>query len=263
MPGAGSMQHNRHNGMSVDFKAKQREFAAYIRDPEHNLPPSDVKIQRIAMYRELIFNNIDGFLSANFPVLRSILDDRQWFQLAQDFFAGHRCKTPYFPEIAEEFLDYLQNERSHAGDFPFMLELAHYEWVEMILSIAKEEVSANPENLEPLPEKTLRLSPLAWPLVYQYPVHRIAPSFLPLNPPEQPTFLVVYRNQEDEVKFIETTPGTYRLLQLLQEHASLPVADCLGQVAAELHHPDPERVIDSGLRILKYLAEKNIVTVIA
>ncbi len=63
------------------------------------------------MYRELFFNNIEGFLSGNFPVLRKILDDQQWFALVQDFFAKHPCQSPYFSEIPEEFLDYLQNER--------------------------------------------------------------------------------------------------------------------------------------------------------
>jgi len=74
----------------VDFKSKQDEFAAYIRDPQNNPVPADVKEQRMAMYRELFFNNIEGFLSGNFPVLRQILNDQQWFALAQDFFR----KTP-------------------------------------------------------------------------------------------------------------------------------------------------------------------------
>ena len=66
----------------VDFKSKQDEFSAYIRDPENNPVPADVKEQRMAMYRELFFNNIEGFLSGNFPVLRAILDDQKWFALA-------------------------------------------------------------------------------------------------------------------------------------------------------------------------------------
>ena len=126
----------------MTLKASKHEFAAYIRDPENNPVPADVKEQRMVMYRELFFNNIEGFLSGNFPVLRKILDDQQWFALAQDFFAKHPCQSPHFSQIPEEFLDYLQNERDSSEDFPFMLELAHYEWVEMALSIAKEDVVA-------------------------------------------------------------------------------------------------------------------------
>jgi hypothetical protein len=243
--------------MSVDFKAKQLEFSAYIRDPENNPPPADVQPQRMAMYRELFFNNIDSFLSANFPVLRAILNDRQWFELGQDFFAKHSNQSPHFSEIPEEFLDYLQNERDSSEDFPFMLELAHYEWVEMALSISKETVSANCQNLD---NQRIRLSPLAWPLAYQYPVQKISPAFLPETAPEQATFLVVYRNQDDEVNFIEITPITYRLLEIIQEHEEVLVADCLKQVAEELNHPNTEMIISGGLQILKELAEKTVIT---
>jgi len=246
-------------GMSVDFKAKQLEFAAYIRDPEHNPPPADVKPQRMAMYRELFFNNIDSFLSVNFPVLRTLLNDRQWFELGQDFFAKHASQSPHFSEIPEEFLDYLQNERDSSEDFPFMLELAHYEWVEMALSIAKDTVPATPKNLDNLLDQHIRLSTLAWPLAYQYPVQKISPDFLPETAPEVATFLVVYRNPEDEVNFIEITPITYRLLQIIQEREQVLVTDCLKQVAEESKHPNPEMIVSGGLQILKELAEKTVI----
>lgn len=250
-------------GGKVDFSAKQHEFAAYIKDPENNPVPADVDKQRMAMYRELFFNNINSFLSSNFPVLRAILDDAQWFELAQDFFAQHRCLSPHFSAIPEEFLEYLQNERNNPGDFPFMLELAHYEWVEMALSIAKEEPVINNRSLDNLLKKNIRLSPLAWPLAYQYPVQKISPAFLPAEPPEHPTCLIVYRNSDDVVNFIEITPITYRLLEILQEHESLLTEACLKQIAGESRHPNPELVISGGLQILKELAERTIITVAA
>ncbi|WP_333874287.1 HvfC family RiPP maturation protein [Methylobacter sp.] len=256
------MPSNLHEaGMKVDFKAKQLEFASYIRDPENNPPPADVQPQRMAMYRELFFNNIDSFLSANFPVLRTILDDRQWFELGQDFFSKHASQSPHFSEIPEEFLDYLQNERDSSADFPFMLELAHYEWVEMALSIAKETVPANQKSVDTLLNQHIRLSPLAWPLAYQYPVQKISPAFLPETAPEQATFLIVYRDQDDEVNFIEITPITYRLLQIIQEQEEVVTTDCLKQVTEELNHPNPEMIRAGGLQILKELAEKTIISV--
>jgi len=246
----------------VDFRSKQAEFAAYIRDPENNPVPADVKEQRMAMYRELFFNNIEGFLSGNFPVLRKILNDQQWLALAQDFFAKHPCQSPYFSQIPEEFLDYLQNERDSSEDFPFILELAHYEWVEMALSIAKEDVVVNNQDIDNLFYRNIALSPLAWPLAYQYPVHKISPAFLPVEAPEQATFLIVYRNREDDVNFIEITPITYRLLEIIQEHENPLAEDCLKQVARESNHPDLEFIVAGGLQILKELAEKTIITLV-
>ncbi|MGJ0515582.1 MAG: HvfC family RiPP maturation protein [Methylomicrobium sp.] len=245
--------------MGVDFKARQQEFSAYLRNPEKHPAPADVKPERMAMYRELFFNNIDNFLTVNFPVLRKILSDAQWRGLAQDFYARHTCTTPYFSEIAEEFLDYLQTERDNPSDPPFMLELAHYEWVEMALSIAKEDAPANPPFTGDWSEATLQLSPLAWPLAYRFPVHRISPDYQPPEPPEQPTFLIVYRDPKDEVHFLEITPVTYQLLALIQEQPSQTPAAYLQAVAEQLKHPQSDVIYESGLKIVQDLAGKHII----
>lgn len=244
----------------VDFRRKQAEFAAYIRDPGLNPAPLDVEERRMAMYRELFFNNIEGFLSGNFPVLRKILDNTQWLVLVQGFFAKHPCQSPYFSEIPEEFLNYLQDERNSFSDFPFMLELAHYEWVEMALSIAKENLTVSKKNTDNLLTSKITLSPLAWPLVYKFPVHKIAPDFLPMEAPALPTCLIVYRNIEDDVNFIEITPITYRLLEIIQESQNSLTIDCLNRVAEESRRFDTNLVISEGLRILKELFDKSIIS---
>ncbi len=246
--------------MKVDFKAKQDEFSAYIRDPFNNPRPVDVKQERIDTYRELFFNNINSFLSSNFPVIKTILDEEQWFKLAQDFFSNHCSKTPYFSEIPEEFIGFLQSERKNKSDYPFLLELAHYEWIEMALSISKDEVIANAKNaITALPQGKLSVSPLAWSLAYQYPVHKISPTYLPQKAPEHPSYLLVYRNIADEVNFIETPAITFRLLQILQENEDISCEACLKQIAQESGHPEPKTIIESGLQTVKDLVEKNII----
>lgn len=248
--------------VNQNFKSTQLAFAAYIRDPQQNPMPVDVAESRMAMYRALFFNNIEGFLSGNFPVLRALLNDEQWLALTQDFYAKHPCHTPYFLQIPAEFLSYLQHERQGEDDFPFMLELAHYEWVEMALATSEEEVVTHDKNLNELLNHAIALSPLAWPLAYQYPVHKIGPDFLPLAASAQPTFIVVYRNALDDVNFIEITALTYRMLELIQAQEAIITADCLQQLAVESQHPNPELIINAGLEILKTLAEKTIITLV-
>jgi uncharacterized protein len=245
--------------MTADFKVRQMEFSAYIRDPAKHPAPPDVKIERIAMYRELFFNNIDSFLSGNFPVLRKILENDQWQALARNFFARHTCRTPYFTEIAEEFLDYLQNERDNPADPPFILELAHYEWIEMALSISKQDCIVNESFSNSLSARTLQLSPLAWPLAYRFPVHQISPAYQPTVPPVQPTYLIVYRNLDDEVHFIEITPVTYQLLEMIQEQPGQTADAYLKSLTEQLPHPQPDIIYKGGLKIMQDLAAKNII----
>ena len=192
------------NRKQADSQAPERlrqsleSFAAHLRDPERNTAPDGIEDRRMEVYRGLFFRNIRNFLSGNFPVLRKLHSDEAWDALTRDFYQRHRSSTPLFPEIPREFLKYLQDEReSRPDDPPFMLELAHYEWVELALSLDEaklEEVlaDANGDLLTGIPV----LSPLAWPLSYRFPVHAIRPDFRPAEPPDHATHLMVYRNRD-------------------------------------------------------------------
>ena len=244
-----------------EFTRRQYEFAAHIRDPEHKPAPADIEDRRMKIYRELFYNNVEDFLSSTFPVLRKIHEDKAWHDMVQDYFSNHRSHTPLFLEIPREFLGWLENERSHAlNEFPFLYELAHYEWVELALSISEETLEQ--DNVDPegdLLAGVPVLSPLAWQLAYPYPVHKISPDFLPDKPGEEPTLLVVYRDNADEVGFMEINPVTKRLLELIAEGRGDTGEALLKRIAIEMSHPQPEVVLKGGLEIMTGLLEKKIV----
>jgi hypothetical protein len=252
------MQNNQPSLQKLPFHATQHQFASYIRNPNPQAVPANVKPERMAVYRELFFNNVESFLSSGFPVLRRILTNAQWSELTQDFFSRHQSKTPYFSEISEEFLDFLQNERNNSVDYPFLLELAHYEWVEMALSIAQEHAPPFTEYIDDFLQQKLKLSPVAWPLAYQYPVHQISPDFLPTEPPSLPTYLIVYRGWDDEVGFIQISAIIFRLLQIIEDNPQFTLAACLTQVSDEAKLPNSETVIANGLEIVQKLFNKSI-----
>ena len=243
-----------------EFTRRQYRFAAHIRDPEHQPAPDDVEDRRMQIYRELFYSNVENFLSGTFPVLRKIYKDDAWHRLVRGFFSGHHSRSPLFLEIPREFLSWLENERLHEpGDFPFLYELAHYEWVELALSISEETLVQ--DNVDPggdLLSGIPVLSALAWQLAYQYPVHKIGPDFLPQQAGENPTLLVVYRDSTDEVGFMEVNPVTRRLLELIAEDNNSSGKQLLEQIAAELSHPQPGVVVNGGAEIMNGLFEKDI-----
>jgi hypothetical protein len=237
----------------------QREFAAHIRDPARHAAPSGIENRRMAIYRRLFFNNINSLLTGNFPVLRSLYADEPWLQLVRDFYAGHRCRTPLFPEVAKEFLRYLEARDTVPGDPPFLLELAHYEWVELALALDERELGDAPADAAgDLLSGRPVLSPLAWALSYQYPVHRIQPDFQPAQPPREATHLLVYRDRRDTVRFMQLNDVTRLLLQQLQESPELSGREQLRLVAESIRHPDPQRVIDAGAEVLEDLRKRDI-----
>lgn len=239
----------------------QFDFAAHIRDPKNFAAPAGIEDRRMGIYRDLFFNNIKGFLSGNFPVLKSLYNKDAWSRLCRDFYTEYRCHTPFFPELPREFLRYLQDVRQHrAGDPPFMLELAHYEWVELALSLDEAElddIEANPDGdlLNGIPV----LSPLAWPLSYQYPVHQIRVDYQPAAAPEKPTHLLVWRQRDYQVKFMQLNEISLLLLQQLQQQPKQSGLDLLTEIAGIIKHPNPEVVIEGGKSLLADLKEKQVI----
>jgi hypothetical protein len=115
------------------------------------------------------------------------------------------------------------------------------------------------QPLANLLQQPISLSPLAWSLAYQYPVQKISPDFLPLTPPKQASYLIVYRDWDDEVHFIQTTLVTFRLLELLQAKPEGLVENYLQQIATEMKVLDSDVLINQGLKIIQNLIQKGIV----
>ena len=242
------------------FQAVQLEFAAHIRHPDRNPRPADVPEARMRVYNELFYNNIESFISKTFPVMRSIFDDDAWHGMVRDFVHRHTSRSPYFLEIPEEFLGYLQNERTDdaesVSDPPFLIELCHYEWVELALDVAGDVDLPPPGGSHDLLREVPLISPHAWSLQYRYPVHKIGPDNQPAAPPTDETFLIVYRNRQDRVKFMESNIVTARLLQLLVDGRT--GAEALGLIADELDTPH-DAVLEKGHLTLKRLQDCDII----
>lgn len=236
------------------LRAQQDALAAHIRDPDRVAPPAGVEERRLKIYRELFFNNVESLLAGNFPVLRRIYGDDGWRALVRAFYRDHDCHTPLFTELAREFLRYLDERvESDAGhdDPPWLRELAHYEWVELALQISE----VRPEDIAFDPDGDLlagrpAVSPLAWPLAYAWPVHRIGPDFQPDTAPDTPTLLMLRREPDGTVSFHALTPLAFRLLQRLEDAPDLSGREHLVALAAEASAPDIGAFVADGAALL-------------
>ena len=235
----------------------QGNLAAHIRDPDHAPAPPGMEPRRLKIYRELFFNNIESMLAGNFPVIRQLLcstpDDIRWSTLVRDFYREHPARTPLFTELAREFVRYLGTRAGH-DDPPWLAELAHYEWVELALQISEsraDEVPHDPDG-DLLDGRPL-LSPLAWPLAYGWPVHRIGPAYQPDAVPAEPTFLLLQRDATGKVQFQQLSALTFRLLQRLDQHPDLTGREQLHALASEAGAGADDDFIDKGVAMFAQL----------
>jgi hypothetical protein len=242
-------------------RALQYRFSDYLRDPEKTAPLEGIEQRRLDLYAELVFNNVEGLLTSNFPVISRLYGEEAWLRFVREFFAEHQSRTPLFLEIGREFQRYIE-ERMERGvdDPPFLLELAHYEWAELALSIDENDIASIAHDPHGDPVHGVPVfSPLAWPLGYRFPVHHIGPEFRPQKPSENPTLLLLVRDRSDTVSFIEINPLTTLLIQRLQENVKNTGLECLQALLIDMGSPDDPAMLQGGIAVLHNLKEREAI----
>ena len=241
------------------FQQYQQAFTAHIRDPR-NLPrPKNVKAKGMDVYKAIVFNNLFESVSACFPVAQKVIGKRAWLKLVRGFFREHSSSTPIFRKIPEEFLAYLSNINALTPENfpPYLTSLCHYEWIELLASTMADEANKRDINLtgelrlnQPAFTHTMQL------LNYEYAVQKISPRYKPKE--KVNTQLLVYRNIDFEVRFIELNTMTYRLIEILKQD-KLNCEQALTMLAKEINQPQTESIIQFGLDILEDLRSQGVI----
>ena len=164
------------NNTRPAFLDYQQQFSDYLRNPQIDESLPALLRVRISVYANLLHNKIDSSLCACFPIARELLEDTIWHSLVNDFIQRHHCQSPLYREIPDEFIAYLMHEKPLIELPDFIVDLAHYEWMELILET--ERPSSNPEY--PSGDDLLSTAPMLNPVLhllhYRYPVHLISPD---------------------------------------------------------------------------------------
>ncbi len=244
----------------MSFIEIQNEFMAHIRKPSQNKKPQGIEDRRMAIYRDLFFNNIVGFISSGFPVLKTLYSDKQWQMLIRRFFSEYDCHSPYFLDIAGEFINYLSsNYEMQKYDPPFMLELAHYEWIELDVAITQQAENEQLIASDQVASARLYLSSTARNLSYQFAVQTISTQFQPQQPSAQPNYFVVYRDGDDEVQFLTTNAMTALLLSIISEHDGLILDTICEQVTRHAVQFSAAQIAQGAFVTLRAMAELGII----
>jgi hypothetical protein len=207
----------------------------------------------MAVYEELLFNNLRSFLDRCFPVGRACLGEVRWTRLCRAFYRDWPCATSWFREIPREFVTYL--EAGSGQRLPrWFVELARYEWAELAVDVMD---TAPPAGLADgdLMAGCPVVNPALLSLAFQWPVHRIGPAFRPRRP--APVHLLVFRDAADEVCFVETSTATARLLALLAD-GRVSGGDALARLAAELGRAPDAAFMDFGRHSLADLRRLGV-----
>lgn len=243
----------------MKFQQIQQQFMAHIQNPEQQPGLAQIEDRRLAIYRDLFFNNVLSFVSSAYPVLCSLYTADAWRKIVRQFFANYSCSSPYFLHISEHFLQFIQQQYQCSDCDPiFMLELAHYEWSELYLSTKCQLNQVEYLTEEQVIDTPLQLSELSLLLSYPYPVHLISKQQQPTTASDN-LFYLLYRDNNDEVKFILINQLTALLLQKIQQNAGIKADSLLLQLTEQLPQINSQQLKQGAIAILQQFAAKGVI----
>jgi len=242
------------------YRRVQRQLTEHLRDPEGRPPPPGLDPERLRIYTEGVYRNIERLLRDNFPVLRRYLDEPRWEALVRDFLRRHRSEERRFARYPLQFLEFLESRQSLLDELPFMLELAHFEWLETDVGadpteVRLEGVDAQGDLLAAAPV----VNPVHRRVRYGHAVHLLAAADEPQWPEARECELICFRNLRLRFDCVELNAVTARLFALIAEDPAATGREQLTRIAWELRHADPDAVIAGGLDILERMRRRHLI----
>jgi hypothetical protein len=209
----------------------------------------------MGIYSKLIFQNISSLVSDFFPVINSLLSDDEWDGLIREFFITYQAETPYFPKLADEFLQFLMARKGTNHTPDYFLPLAHYEWLELCLFTSESELPEKVLDDKNLLSKRIYLTDLAIPLAYDYPVHQIRPDWTETR---TPACLLLFRDKSDSVRFFEIQPMAFELLTAMQDEDGISANDWLANKANSMNQ-EVDKFTSAGLDLLQQFNQERLI----
>ncbi len=203
---------------------RQRALASLILDPEP--APADLG-EGLRVYRDLVRAGLEDAVESALPITRVLLGEADAWDEALDAFLAARCvASRHHRDIAPAFLGWLAATGWGLDRWPFLLELAHWELLELL--VCRWDDRPPPSGLDPVPGPGSRivLDPAAQLVSYTHAVQR-ATEEDPI-PSAGATHLLAFRDKEGDFQVLELTPATAYLLTGAQTRPLGDVLEALG-----------------------------------
>lgn len=224
--------------------------------------------QGVQLYASLINHGQQELMRSVYPGCAKLVGDK-WNELVDKFLEYYPPKHYNLNQAARNFSEFLgKYAERYCRKFPFIEELADYEWLELELMENPLPVQSLPPEELDSPEKFAQLCPVVNPVArivhYSYPIPAVVErlrneSRLPKNVDPQPTCVVVYRDPfSHECRFLELEATAANLVETAQKRAT-SYKDLLA-LAMQLSGADnAQQTVVEFLELMEKLGSLNLV----
>ena len=173
-----------------------------------NLPKA--ALQKIKVYRYLVKNSFTDLITKIYPGTYKLLH-KSWKTLISKYIEAYPPSSPILNKVAENFPFFLAEQKKIIKKYPFMHELALYEWLEVeVYERVGDTTGGRSGDLNPIHEICK----------FEYPIPEIVEKIESNKPmgkvSKQPVNVLIYRDPKTlNVRFNEVSSGALAYLELL------------------------------------------------
>lgn len=190
----------------ASLKETQQALAQAVR-LGNTTPLGDYAPNRLAVYARLVRNNTLGFIDRCYVEAPKHIPSDDWAEIKEKFIREGKAKSPYFQDIAGEFLDFCQeNQLLNEA----VLALMDFEYTQLLAEVSMFNV---PERFEWDEETVMQCSGCAF--LKEYVVDFLSSEFNQID--TQPSQLIVWRDSHFGVYHQLLTALDFWLLTYLSE----------------------------------------------
>lgn len=214
--------------------------------------------ERFLIYRKLVHNRLRAATRESIPRCAARRGKDAFIGDFAAFMAERACSSPYLRDIPAEFVDWVVTRWRADSELPrYLGDLARHELLE-------GDVRNDPDGGEAPTGKAIALDAAllfdgsSRLMRYDFAVHK-----LPFatddrsDPPEQSTHLLVYRDAEVKVRYLELTPWAAAVMDRLLAHGDA-VQPGLLAAAASLDEPLDDDKLAKAATLFADLADRSV-----
>jgi len=178
---------------------------------------------RLRLYRALVRGALEDPLPDCFPFTHQILADAHAWEACLDaFLASRSIQSPYYRDLNPAFVAWLAESAWGLDRWPFLLQLAHFEWTE--LEVLRWPEMPPPPGLigTPTPDRRVAFDGTARNLAYAWRVHE-SDADTPI-PADGPALLFCHRDRALDFRVRELGGPASAFLARCQEGQNIGTA---------------------------------------
>lgn len=240
----------------------RKDFLKNDRLPDSVTFACEIDKDGVRLYGSLIRHGRQDLMRSIYPHCARLLG-KNWEGIVDDYVK--ECPPDHFNlnRVARRFSEYLGSHMEQFKKrFPYLQELADYEWLELELLEIDVPISIEPAVQLSKPESFTDFAPVTNPVMavreYEYPIYKIVEQLetskrLPRNVTAGKSFVAVYRDpRSNRCRFMELGDVAAAVIAAGKD-GNVTYADLVALAVARSPQSDPQVVVEDFIALVEKL----------